>query len=639
MVEGQGYSDSDESVGYDHVHPASYSGIGIPAHNTEPQGATPSNSAFFSPSSSTRQTGMGAYNEPSSVSSSYKSGVASSAFAGSFSAANQQNSFSNTNTNTNTMGGGGTTNAGSFTNSFAAAPGTSSTPGGSGPAPSVSGNTAASVQTGFFPSSLTSSIQQQRTSSYQSFVQPPTVQGSRLTSFATQTFEPDHSPEGQAHSPNIDAPAHWRSSSFGEAVEFQPTVRTSNLTSKLAGSNPNSATASKSNSASGSIDSTVAPSSSYGGFSDYGSSDTAAASYSGYTTAPSSRRDSTGEKSLFARRKPSSGRMQQIDDVKGKGVGGGGGEEADDEDDHDDKKVKVGEVGEVVEVTEGADGKETVTVEKDAAVEKTGDSDSSSAAVPPSSTNPGHNVMDSIGNVSVPVLETEDDVHLDIANYPVNDLLLMLTALLQKIIEANDSLHPHHYHHASQNYVSNKFTANVLAFHGRNIPAISLHSYLLRILKYCPTTNEVFLSLLVYFDRIAKRANAGEFTGAHAAASNDGTSSTASSLLAKQVPPPSDIPATQLFVMDSYNIHRLIIAGITVSSKFFSDVFYKNSRYAKVGGLPVEELNHLELQFLLLTDFHLMIPLEVLQRYGNLLLRFWKREGEAAAAEAAAAES
>lgn len=612
MVEGQGYSDSDESVDYDHA-PASYSGIGIPTNDASnapnaANAATPSNSAFFSPSSSTRQTGMGAYNEPSSVSSSYKSGVASGAFAGSFNA------------------------PGSFTNSFAASSSFAAPP------PSNSG-AAASVQTGFFPSSLTSAIQQQRTSSYQSFVQPPTVSGSRLTSFATQTFEPDHSPEGQAHSPNIDAPAHWRSSSFGEAVEFTPTVRTSNLTSKLAGSNSNSGN----NSKTGSIDSGVAGTS-YGGFSDAGS-DTAA-SYSGYTTAPSSRRDSTGEKSLFARRKPSSGRMQQIDDGK---------------EGHDDKKVKVSSSGETTAASDAAEAaasnkpndkpqntddkqKEPATndandesVTKDA-VDKVGGvsgvsgQTDTAAAVPP-----GHNVMDSIGNVSVPVTENEDDVHLDIANYPVNDLLLMLTALLQKIIEANDSLHPHHYHHASQNYVSNKFTANVLAFHGRNIPAISLHSYLLRILKYCPTTNEVFLSLLVYFDRIAKRANAGEFTGAHAAA--DGTSSTASSLLAKQVPPPSDIPATQLFVMDSYNIHRLIIAGITVSSKFFSDVFYKNSRYAKVGGLPVEELNHLELQFLLLTDFHLMIPLEVLQRYGNLLLRFWKREGESAERAAEQARS
>jgi hypothetical protein len=35
------------------------------------------------------------------------------------------------------------------------------------------------------------------------------------------------------------------------------------------------------------------------------------------------------------------------------------------------------------------------------------------------------------------------------------------------------------------------------------------------------------------------------------------------------------------FIIDSCNIHRLVIAGVTVASKFFSDVFYTNSRYAK----------------------------------------------------------
>jgi hypothetical protein len=70
----------------------------------------------------------------------------------------------------------------------------------------------------------------------------------------------------------------------------------------------------------------------------------------------------------------------------------------------------------------------------------------------------------------------------------------------------------------------------------------------------------------------------------------------------------------------------LIISGVTVASKFFSDIFYKNSRYAKVGGLPLDELNHLELQFLLLLDFKLLIQIEELQRYADLLLKFWKRE-------------
>ena len=54
------------------------------------------------------------------------------------------------------------------------------------------------------------------------------------------------------------------------------------------------------------------------------------------------------------------------------------------------------------------------------------------------------------------------------------------------------------------------------------------------------------------------------------------------------------------------------------------DVFYTNSRYAKVGGLPSYELNQLELQFLLLNDFRLVIAPEELQRYADRLLSYWE---------------
>ena len=63
-----------------------------------------------------------------------------------------------------------------------------------------------------------------------------------------------------------------------------------------------------------------------------------------------------------------------------------------------------------------------------------------------------------------------------------------------------------------------------------------------------------------------------------------------------------------------------------------ADVFYTNSRYAKVGGLPSHELNQLELQFLLLNDFLLVIPPDEMQRYGDRLLGYW--EGKEAEAQA-----
>lgn len=45
-----------------------------------------------------------------------------------------------------------------------------------------------------------------------------------------------------------------------------------------------------------------------------------------------------------------------------------------------------------------------------------------------------------------------------------------------------------------------------------------------------------------------------------------------------------------------------------------------------MGGLPLPELNHLELQFLLLNDFRLSVPVEELEAYGTMLVEFYARE-------------
>lgn len=42
--------------------------------------------------------------------------------------------------------------------------------------------------------------------------------------------------------------------------------------------------------------------------------------------------------------------------------------------------------------------------------------------------------------------------------------------------------------------------------------------------------------------------------------------------------------------------------------------------------MPLVELNHLELQFLLLNDFRLAIPVEELEAYGTMLVEFYARE-------------
>lgn len=54
--------------------------------------------------------------------------------------------------------------------------------------------------------------------------------------------------------------------------------------------------------------------------------------------------------------------------------------------------------------------------------------------------------------------------------------------------------------------------------------------------------------------------------------------------------------------------------------------------------MPLPELNHLELQFLLLNDFRLSIPVEEIEAYGTMLVEFYAREvvAQRRAAEAAA---
>jgi hypothetical protein len=215
----------------------------------------------------------------------------------------------------------------------------------------------------------------------------------------------------------------------------------------------------------------------------------------------------------------------------------------------------------------------------------------------------------------------------EISDMPVSDIIEMVAGLLTKITTTNDRQHDHLHRQIPPPEGTSGLsqqTTSVLAFHGKNVPSISILSYLSRIHKYCPTTYEVFLSLLVYFDRMTERVNAGPMLSlrqanqqslerVNAAASAEptvpATSQSASAPVQAATPPPSgslgkqpgrsvqgnqppsppqqDLEAdpynlSHFFVVDSFNIHRLVIAGVTCASKFFSDVFYTNSRYAKV---------------------------------------------------------
>ena len=181
----------------------------------------------------------------------------------------------------------------------------------------------------------------------------------------------------------------------------------------------------------------------------------------------------------------------------------------------------------------------------------------------------------------------------EISEMPVTDIIEMVAGLLTKITTQNDLQHQHehinrHIPPSQSTSALGQQTASVLSFHGKNVPNISILSYLTRIHKYCPTTYEVFLSLLVYLDRMAsgiKNGTRQSFKSAARSAGRDVMSPASGPADLDSSSSSEDESISELahsFVVDSFNIHRLVIAGVTCASKFFSDVFYTNSRYAKV---------------------------------------------------------
>eukprot|EP00833_Pecoramyces_ruminatium_P012452 jgi/Orpsp1_1/1186484/evm.model.d7180000050968.1 len=134
--------------------------------------------------------------------------------------------------------------------------------------------------------------------------------------------------------------------------------------------------------------------------------------------------------------------------------------------------------------------------------------------------------------------------HFDIVNFPRHETLRLMAGYLQGVIEQTDKMPE------SRNELTR--------FHAKSIPTIDIMAYLNRILKYAPCENDCFLSVLVYFNRMATLQNS----------------------------PPSFVSSCKKrrkpIIINSYNIHRLLIIGIMIAAKFYSDIFFTNSHYAKV---------------------------------------------------------
>jgi len=144
----------------------------------------------------------------------------------------------------------------------------------------------------------------------------------------------------------------------------------------------------------------------------------------------------------------------------------------------------------------------------------------------------------------------------------------VLSEVLCRLCERNDR------------FITN-YTA-VTRFHALQAPQITVKAYLNRIAKYSNCSEECFVLALIYIDRLIK---------------HNGN-----------------------FLVNSLNVHRLMITSIMLAAKFFDDQYFNNAYFGKVGGVLSKELNLLETEFMFMINFNLYVETEIYELYNKRLM-------------------
>mmetsp|Transcript_17709 Transcript_17709/g.41654 ORF Transcript_17709/g.41654 Transcript_17709/m.41654 type:complete len:224 (-) Transcript_17709:84-755(-) len=169
--------------------------------------------------------------------------------------------------------------------------------------------------------------------------------------------------------------------------------------------------------------------------------------------------------------------------------------------------------------------------------------------------------------VSFELEEPRDQAHMKTVGERERLLIPMLAHVLEALVLRNDKL---------------GLDKNVTAFHALKTPAVTINDYVERIRKYSACSPCCFVVGLVFMDRYLQRNPA--------------------------------------FVLSSLSVHRLLLTCVLLAAKFLDDFYYNNAFWAKVGGVPVLELNALELELLFKLNFDLHVTTEEYLRYRKTLL-------------------
>mmetsp|Transcript_10763 Transcript_10763/g.9694 ORF Transcript_10763/g.9694 Transcript_10763/m.9694 type:complete len:368 (-) Transcript_10763:389-1492(-) len=170
------------------------------------------------------------------------------------------------------------------------------------------------------------------------------------------------------------------------------------------------------------------------------------------------------------------------------------------------------------------------------------------------------------------------EAELAFASVSPDVIIKVIAKVLDRLIEINEQ-------------ARNQSAEIITKFHSLYAPDVSLEQYLQRIKKYANCSISCFVIALIYIDR----------------------------LIAKQG-----------LAISRLNVHRLLITSVMIAIKFHEDDYYKNTFYAKLGGLSLEpviggggsEINILERELLSYLEFHCMVDTPVFNRYMRELIHW-----------------
>ncbi|KAI3991926.1 hypothetical protein MKX01_012871 [Papaver californicum] len=187
-----------------------------------------------------------------------------------------------------------------------------------------------------------------------------------------------------------------------------------------------------------------------------------------------------------------------------------------------------------------------------------------------------------MGSSSSPIISPRK-LRSDLYSFPTqNDpdpntplVISVLASLLERTMSRNERNTKQFINSSSSSYSPSKDGTHI--FYCDRTLDISIQSFLERIFRYTRIAPSIYVVAYIYIDRFCQ--------------------------IHKE------------FRITNTNVHKFLITTIMVASKFVEDMNYRNSYFAKVGGITTKEMNKLEVEFLFLMGFKLHVNVRVFDSY------------------------